>query len=128
MTDTALQALEIAKQLVGYAGAWAFDKPIDIGRRSYSEDELTELFDGAIASLKQQPPQFDDIEVFRRINAAVARTGSIAAAAREFGVHKQTLHSILNADRACPPPVLHAIGLRRVPEGRKQYEDVSNAC
>lgn len=78
----------------------------------------------ALQSLKQQPPLHDVIEVFRRINAAVAKHGSIAAAAREFGVQKQVLHSVLNADRACPPAVLHGIGLRRVDSGRQRYEDV----
>ena len=110
MSKVAIDALESALA--------AFDGP------SFQIRDVRDDLARALASLRQQQPTFDDLEVFRRINAAVAKHGSIAAAARHFGVHKQSLHAVLNADRACPQPVLRGIGLRRVQSGRPRYEEV----
>jgi DNA-binding phage protein len=127
VTDKAVRALELAQDIVGRAFMMEFGEPIEVRGRTYTPSEMQDEFERAINSLRQQQPQYDDLEVFRRINAAVARHGSIAAAARHFGVHKQSLFAALNSDRACPPAVLQGIGLRKV-GGRTRYEDVSDAC
>jgi len=66
-----------------------------------------------LASLQQQPDVLDDFTLHARMNREIAKHGSLGAAAKAWGVTKQTIFCVLNADRPCPPAILRHLGLRR---------------
>lgn len=75
-----------------------------------------------LASLRQQPGVIDEIGLYARLNREIAKHGSIAAAAAAWGVAKQTVFCVLNADRPCTPDILRHLGLRR--STRRLYSEI----
>lgn len=78
----------------------------------------------ALGSLKQQPGVIDDAKLHFKIETYVAKFDSAAQAAKALGVHKQTLHAVRHGFIACPPSILSALGLVKLPAGRTLYREV----
>ena len=72
-------------------------------------DDIAEIRAGiaqALGSLKQQPSVIDDIGLHARMLREIKKHGSMAAAARAWGVPRQEVFAVLNSDRTCPPRLL----------------------
>jgi hypothetical protein len=78
----------------------------------------------ALGSLRQQPGVVHDLQLHARIEREIRKFDSAAAAARAWGVPKQTLHAVRCGERPCPGVILRAIGLRRLPAGRALYQEI----
>lgn len=66
---------------------------------------------------------YDDITLHARLNREIAKHGTAAAAARAWGVTRQTVYAAQAGPKPCAPAILRAIGLRRV-TGRRLYTEV----
>lgn len=113
MTITAIKSITSALERIDIA-----DHPLDL-----DIDALRAELNIALASLSQGPVVYDDLSLHARLNREVAKFGTAAAAARSWGVTRQTVHAALAGPKPCPPAILRAIGIRRV-SGRRLYTEV----
>lgn len=102
---SALDAIDIADQPLD----------LDIGQLRHDVSQ-------ALAAIQQQPGVIDDLGLHARLRREIEKHGSMAAAARAWGIDRQTLFAVMNADRACPPSILSAIGMVRVGQRRLYRE------
>lgn len=80
----------------------------------------------ALNALKQQPAIYNDVTLHPRLMREIAKFPSAAAAAKAWGISRQTLHAAVNgtSDKPVPPSILRNIGLERVPIGLRQYREI----
>jgi hypothetical protein len=78
----------------------------------------------AIAELRQPIGTYNSVSITAPLEKAVKAFPSAAAAAAAWGVSRQVLHAVRNGDRPCPPRILAALGLEKVPSGRRLYREV----
>lgn len=80
----------------------------------------------ALNALKQQPSIYNDLTLHPRLMREIAKFPSAAAAAKAWGVTRQTLHAAVNGtgDKPVPPAILRHIGLERLPNGLRQYREI----
>lgn len=67
----------------------------------------------------------DGEAIKKRVRAEVARAGSMAALAREWGVSSAHIHDILSGKRGPGPAILEPLGLEKVvpePDYREKVE------
>lgn len=69
-------------------------------------------------------PTINDLQLHARLAKAIKEHGSMSAAARAWGVKRQTVFGVMNDDTACPPAILRHLGLKRVPAGRTLYREI----
>lgn len=62
-------------------------------------------------------------DLMRELEAG-ATIAQLSAAAGAWGVPRQTLFAVVNGDRPCPPRILAALGLEKVPSGRRLYREL----
>ena len=105
MSQTAIKALERAANLD------------DI-------DSMRVEIAAALNALKQQPSVYNDLTLHPRLMREIAKSPSAAAAAKAWGVTRQTLFAAANGDKPVPPSILRHIGLERVPHGLRQYREI----
>ncbi|WEJ32739.1 hypothetical protein [Devosia sp. SD17-2] len=113
MTSTTVASLERALEIAGHVA----DSGTDVR-------DLQHEIRSALNSLRQGPPVINDLQLHARLNREIAKHGSMSKAAADWGVPRQTLHAVVNGDRPCPPVILAAIGLRRLPAGRALYREL----
>jgi len=116
MTTVAVTHLRSALEAINIAG-----HPLDLDM-----DQLRHDVSMALAAIQQQPGVLNAAEVSGLVNNAIRSKfdGNMTAAARAWGLPKQSVHAFLNGDRCCPPAVLDALGLRKRTAGRDLYEQV----
>jgi hypothetical protein len=112
MTTVAVTHLRSALEAINIAG-----HPLDL-----DIDQLRRDVSMALAAIQQQPGVFDDIGLHARLRREIEKHGSMAAAARAWGIDRQVVVAVMNADRACPPSILAAIGMVRVGQRRLYRE------
>lgn len=80
----------------------------------------------ALNALKQQPSVYNDLTLHPRLMREIAKFPTAAAAAKAWGISRQTLHAAVNGtgDKPVPPSILRHIGLERVPNGLRQYREI----
>lgn len=80
----------------------------------------------ALNTLKQQPTVYNDLTLHPRLMREIAKFPSAAAAAKAWGVTRQTLHAAVTGagGKPVPPAILRKIGLERVPAGVRQYREI----
>lgn len=113
MSQIAIASLTRALEITGHIA----DLGTDV--RDLQHDIRT-----ALDSLRQQQPLLHDLDVHRKLMKAIGRFDSMSAAAAAWGVPRQTLFAVVNGDRPAPPRVLAALGLEKVPSGRRLYREV----
>ena len=86
-------------------------------------DAIRPLLMSALGSLKQQPGTIDDLGLHARLTHEIKKHDSMSAAARAWGVSKQTLYNALSGNIPVPPKILRAIGMRKVGQ-RRLYQEV----
>lgn len=69
-------------------------------------------------------PTINSLQLHARLSKAIKEHGSMSAAARAWGVKRQTVFGVMNGDTACPPAILRHLGLKRIPAGRVLYREV----
>lgn len=112
MTTAAVSHLRSALEAIDIAG-----HPVDL-----DIDQLRHDVAMALAAIQQQPGVIDDIGLHARLRREIEKHGSMAAAARAWGIDRQIVFAVMNADRACPPSILAAIGMVRVGQRRLYRE------
>lgn len=80
----------------------------------------------ALDSLRQQPAIYNDLTLHPKLLKEIAKFPTAAAAAKAWGISRQTLHAALTGagGKPVPPSILRNIGLERVPNGLRQYREI----
>lgn len=87
-------------------------------------DLIRSEIQSAIAELRQPSGTYNSVSITAPLEKAVKAFPSAAAAAAAWGVSRQVLHAVRNGDRPCPPSILAAIGMEKVPSGRRLYREL----
>lgn len=118
MTTTAIKALERALHEIDGIQNAKWGDPDFEGLRV---DIKT-----ALQSLRQQPAIYNDVTLHPKLMREIAKFPTAAAAAKAWGISRQTLHAAVNGagGKPVPPSILRNIGLERVPNGRRQYREI----
>lgn len=80
----------------------------------------------ALNALKQQPVVYNDLTLHPKLMREIAKFPTAAAAAKAWGISRQTLHAAVTGagGKPVPPAILRHIGLERVPNGLRQYREI----
>ena len=89
-------------------------------------DSMRVEINAALNALKQQPSVYNDLTLHPRLMREIAKFPSAAAAAKAWGISRQTLHAAVTGagGKPVPPAILRKIGLERVPNGLRQYREI----
>lgn len=84
---------------------------------------IRDSLEGALASIRQQPVQFDDAELYLRLRAEVAAAGSETALAKKIDIARQSLSDVLNSRREPGPKILDYLRVKRVKTVRYEHAE-----